>query len=222
MSIVTAKRLGKDFAPNGRRISVLREVSLEVSAGETVALTGPSGSGKSTLLSLLAGLDRPTSGEIELDGSRLNEMSEDELAELRSEKIGFVFQSFQLIGSLTALENVMVPAEIRGDRRARQRAAELLSAVGLEERLTHYPSQLSGGEQQRVAIARAYINQPKILFADEPTGSLDHEHAASVKSLLFSLRSDHGSALVIATHNLELARETDRRIELANGIVCEG
>lgn len=222
MSVVAAKRLGKYFASDGRQISVLSEVSLEVSAGETVALIGPSGSGKSTLLSLLAGLDRPSSGEIELDGARLNEMSEDELAELRSEKIGFVFQSFQLIGSLTALENVMVPAEIRGDRRAKQRASELLSAVGLGERLTHYPSQLSGGEQQRVAIARAYINQPKILFADEPTGSLDHEHAAYVKSLLFSLRSDHGSALVIATHNLELARETDRRIKIANGIVCEG
>ena len=187
---------------------------MSLAAATTCAIVGPSGSGKTTLLGLCAGRDRPSSGTIVIDGTGLNDLGEDELANLRSSAVGFVFQTFELIPTLTALENVMVPVELRGERQAESRAKELLGQVGLDQRLEHYPTQLSGGEQQRVALARAFINRPKILFADGPTGNLDEETSQTIVPLLFELHQSANTALIIVTHDLDLAKQTQRVIRL--------
>ncbi len=198
---------------------MLDDVTLDLRSGETCAVVGPSGSGKTTLLGLCAGLDRPTSGSVRLCGSDLSELNEDGLAALRNRDVGFIFQTFQLIPTLTALENVMVPAELRGDSGVRPRAEQLLEQVGLQDRFTHYPTQLSGGEQQRVAIARAFINRPAILFADEPTGNLDADTGATIEDLIFDLNETAGTTLMLVTHNLELAARTGRILRLRGGAV---
>lgn len=198
---------------------MLNEVTLSIHEGETCAIVGPSGSGKTTLLGLCAGLDRPSNGSVTLAGVNLSGLSEDETAALRNQHVGFVFQSFQLIPTLTALENIMVPAELRGEREVLGRAKSLLASVGLADRGTHYPNQLSGGEQQRVGIARAFINKPSILFADEPTGNLDAETGEKIESLLFELNEKEGTTLVLVTHDMELAQKTSRIIQLKAGRV---
>jgi len=213
--------LGKVFDQGGRRLEVLKSVSFEVPAGQRCALVGPSGSGKTTLLGLCAGLDQASSGTVEVDGVVLNDLDEDQRARLRNQKAGFVFQSFQLLPSLTALENVMAPAELVGKAGAEADAKALLEEVGLGDRIDHYPSQLSGGEQQRVALARAFINQPRILFADEPTGNLDSETGDKVEQLLFDLNSAHGTTLVLVTHDMDLARKAGRVIHLKGGEIVE-
>jgi len=219
MPVLEARHLTKTFASGGRALTVLHDVSFAVGPGETVAVVGPSGSGKTTLLGLCAGLDRPTSGTVALVGRDLSPMSEDERAALRARHVGFVFQSFRLLPTLTAVENAAVPLELRGERRARKAAAELLGRVGLGDRLNHYPSQLSGGEQQRVAIARAFIGRPAVLFADEPTGNLDDETSHRVEDLLFDLNREAGTALVVVTHNAELAARCGRVVRLRGGQV---
>ena len=207
---------------NGEReLTVLDEVSFSLEAGETFSIVGPSGSGKTTLLGLCAGLDEASSGSVFLNGTELNPLSEDERAALRNRDVGFIFQNFQLIPTLTALENVMVPLELRGERGAEATARELLGRVGLAERHHHYPTQLSGGEQQRVSLARAFANRPKILFADEPTGNLDAETGETVENLLFELNREANTTLVLVTHDLELARRTDRMLRLRGGKVVE-
>jgi putative ABC transport system ATP-binding protein len=198
---------------------ILAAVDLEINAGESVAIVGASGSGKTTLLGILAGLDTPTSGSVALDGRELTLLTEEQRARLRGEVVGFVFQSFQLLGSLTALENVMLPGELRGDPDPRSDAMELLARVGLAERTAHYPRQLSGGEQQRVAIARAFASRPKVLFADEPTGNLDTLTGARIIDLLFGLNDDYGTTLVLVTHDVRLADRCRRVIELEAGRV---
>jgi putative ABC transport system ATP-binding protein len=198
---------------------VLHAVSFDLAAGSTAAIVGPSGSGKSTLLGLCAGLDLPSTGSVSIDGQDLGALDEEGRAALRNRLVGFVFQSFQLIPTLTAHENVMVPLELRGESGAGARARELLAAVDLADRVDHYPKQLSGGEQQRVALARAFINRPRILFADEPTGNLDAETSARVEALLFDLNAEHGTTLVLVTHDLDLAARTQRVIRLAGGHV---
>jgi putative ABC transport system ATP-binding protein len=202
-------------------LTVLNDVSFTLEKSGSCAIVGPSGSGKTTLLGLCAGLDVPTSGSVVLDGRNLGALNEDARARLRSEAVGFVFQSFQLLPTLTAIENVMVPLELRGESRIRDRAGSLLQKVGLGERLHHYPSQLSGGEQQRVALARAFLNRPKILFADEPTGNLDNETSDRIVDLLFDLNGSSGTALVLVTHNLDLARKAGRIIQLKGGRLVE-
>jgi len=221
LPILSVHHVTKIYQNGAGVLTVLNGISFSLAAGATCALVGPSGSGKTTLLGLCAGLDRPTSGEVILDGHNLNRLSEDELAAVRSASVGFVFQSFQLIPTLTALENVMVPVELRGDKHARALAVDLLQRVGLGDRLHHYPIQLSGGEQQRVALARAFINQPRILFADEPTGNLDAETSEPIIRLLFALNQDAGTALVLVTHDPELAQQTQRLIRLRGGKVIE-
>jgi putative ABC transport system ATP-binding protein len=196
---------------------VLDNVSFSVGQGDSLAIIGPSGSGKTTLLGLCAGLDTATSGTLSLMGFKLNVMDEDDRAYLRNQYVGFVFQNFQLLSTLTALENVMVPLELRGSRDASSKAKELLARVGLGERSHHYPSQLSGGEQQRVAMARAFITDPKILFADEPTGNLDEENAHHITELLFGMNKEKGTTLVLVTHNLELAQRTRRILRMRGG-----
>ncbi|MCS7013851.1 MAG: ABC transporter ATP-binding protein [Chloroherpetonaceae bacterium] len=218
-TVLSAQHLTKTYRSGQGELTVLNRVSFELQAGDTCAIVGPSGSGKTTLLGICAGLDHPTSGTVTLCGILLNSLSEDERAKVRNQYVGFVFQSFQLIPTLTALENVMVPAELSRERHARQAALELLERVGLGHRLSHYPAQLSGGEQQRVAIARSFINRPKILFADEPTGNLDAETSHTIEQLLFELNRDYGTTLVIVTHNLELAQKTQRIIRLKGGCV---
>lgn len=218
-SVLTADGLTKTYRSGSKTLTVLNDVSFDLGSGETCAVVGPSGSGKTTLLGLCAGLDRPTSGSVFLSGSDLSGLSEDSLAALRNEKVGFIFQTFQLIPTLTALENVMVPAELRGTPSPRRRAEELLRQVGLEDRMTHYPTQLSGGEQQRVAIARAFINRPTILFADEPTGNLDADTGAKIENLIFDLNETAGTTLMVVTHNLDLAARTGRIIQLQGGEV---
>jgi putative ABC transport system ATP-binding protein len=198
-------------------LTILDGIDLEVRRGEFVAVLGPSGSGKSTLLALMAGLDRPSSGEVRVNGERIDHLSEDRLAILRRHTIGFVFQSFQLLENLTARENVMLPMELLGRADASQRAADLLSAVGLSERGHHYPSQLSGGEQQRVALARAFAPRPALLLADEPTGNLDGATGRVVLDLLIALRADEGATLVLVTHDPAVAALADRRIHLRDG-----
>jgi len=220
-SILSVQHVTKTYQNGAGILTALDNVSFSLPVGATCAIVGPSGSGKTTLLSLCAGLDRPTSGEVTLDGSTLNVLSEDELAALRNTSVGFVFQSFQLIPTLTALENVMVPVELRANKQAKSLAVELLQRVGLGDRLHHYPIQLSGGEQQRVALARAFINQPRILFADEPTGNLDVETSTTVMRLLFELNIEVGTALILVTHNAELAQQTQRIIRLRGGRVVE-
>ena len=200
---------------------MLRDISFCLAQGATCSILGPSGSGKTTLLGLAAGLDLPTSGSVTLDGISLGEISEDDRARLRNESVGFVFQNFQLIPTLTALENVTVPMELRGDRSARALGLDLLRRVGLGERSDHYPAQLSGGEQQRVALARAFINRPKILFADEPTGNLDGETSQGVIEIMLELNRNAGTALVLVTHDPEVARVTERTIRLRNGEMIE-
>jgi len=205
----------------GSQLTVLDDVSFELAPGDTFAIVGPSGSGKTTLLGLCAGLDRASSGSVELNGIRLDELSEDERAEVRNRHVGFVFQNFQLIPTLTALENVMVPLELRGDARAEETSRAWLEKVGLGHRLDHYPAQLSGGEQQRVCIARAFSNSPAILFADEPTGNLDADNATGIVDLIFDLNRTAGTTLVLVTHDLELARRTGRILRLKGGRVSE-
>lgn len=202
-------------------LTVLDQISFEVEAGSSIAMMGPSGSGKTTLLGLCAGLDIPSAGRISLLGVALHDLSEDERAQIRNQSVGFVFQNFQLLASLTALENVMVPAELRGERQARRMAEEWLQRVGLATRMHHYPSQLSGGEQQRVALARAFVNAPRILFADEPTGNLDAENAALITELMFRINQELGTTLVLVTHNEELARETGRIFYLRSGRIVD-
>jgi len=211
--------LGRTYLSGGRELTVLKDISFQVDPGGFVAVVGPSGSGKTTLLGLLAGLDRPTTGRVRLDGEDLCRLDEDALARLRGAKVGFVFQTFQLIPTLTARENVQVPLELRGDR-ATGVADELLSRVGLAERGHHYPAQLSGGEQQRVALARAFSNRPRILFADEPTGNLDATTGAGIIDLMVELNRDLGTTLVLVTHDLDLAGRARRTIRLADGRVA--
>jgi putative ABC transport system ATP-binding protein len=215
--VLQVEALTKTYQSGSRELRVLGEVSFSLEAGDTCSIIGPSGSGKTTLLGLCAGLDRPSSGRVVLNGVDLGRLSEEELARVRSQYVGFVFQTFQLIPTLTAIENVMVPAELRSEIAPRERAMELLAKVGLDDRLRHYPTQLSGGEQQRVALARAFINQPQLLFADEPTGNLDMETSATVEELLFELNQENGTTLILVTHNAELARRTKRTITLRGG-----
>lgn len=223
--MVSASGLGKRYPSGGRELTVLSDVDLEIEQESVVAILGPSGSGKTTLLGLLAGLDVPSTGTVRLAGQDLSRLTEDERAVFRSENVGFVFQTFHLLPSLTALENVLVPLELRGVRRTasglsiRDRATELLERVGLAERLTHYPAQLSGGEQQRVALARAFANDPKILFADEPTGNLDAATGASVVEAMKALNRDVSTTLVLVTHDLGLAERAHRVVRLAAGRV---
>lgn len=219
--MIHAENVSKRVQVADSELCILKGTSLEIKRGESVAIIGPSGSGKSTLLGLLAGLDEPTDGDIWLAGEHLNALNEDGRAALRLKLVGFVFQSFQLLPGLTALENVMLPLELRGDRRAAKVARDYLERVGLAHRLDHYPRQLSGGEQQRVALARAFAPQPHILFADEPTGNLDAETGASVNDLLFSLNAQSGTTLVLVTHEPILARRCARRITLSAGEIVE-
>ncbi len=225
-TVLAVRQLTKTYRSGDRELTVLKEVSFSLAAGATCAIVGPSGSGKTTLLALCAGLDRATSGSVILDGMALDNLDEDARARVRNEHTGFVFQNFQLVPTLTALENVMVPAELRhGARRAHAEltdaATDLLRQVGLESRRGHYPSQLSGGEQQRVALARAFINRPRLLFADEPTGNLDAETSDRVVELILNLNSQAGTALVLVTHNPELAARTGRTIRLRDGAMVD-
>ncbi len=219
--ILNVTNLEKSYSSGSRQLKVLHEISFGIEAKETFSIVGPSGSGKTTLLGLCAGLDSPDSGRIELCGEDLGSLSEDGRAALRNHKVGFIFQDYQLLPTLTALENVSVPLELQGVKKAAHSASELLSKVGLGDRIHHYPSQLSGGEQQRVAMARAFSNQPEILFADEPTGNLDEETGEKVVDLLFELNREAGTTLVIVTHDLELARKTGRILRLRGGRVLE-
>ncbi|WP_429157203.1 ABC transporter ATP-binding protein [Aeromonas veronii] len=215
--IIVVKGLGKSVSLGQESLTILEGIDLQVNSGETVALVGASGSGKSTLLGLLAGLDLPSLGSIEILGKSLGELDEEGRARLRAEQIGFVFQSFMLLPTMTALENVMLPAELRGERDCEPRARELLAAVGLGERLHHMPPRLSGGEQQRVAIARAFMTRPSLLLADEPTGNLDSKTGDKVIELLFELNRKHGTTLVVVTHDQELASRCQRQLVMAAG-----
>jgi putative ABC transport system ATP-binding protein len=219
--ILQAESLTKIYRSADKELIVLDNVSFTVEQGNSLAIIGPSGSGKTTLLGLCAGLDTTTSGVVSLMGFKLNAMSEDDRAYVRNQYVGFVFQNFQLLSTLTALENVMVPLELRGERNVNQKAKDLLARVGLSDRLHHYPSQLSGGEQQRVAMARAFITDPKILFADEPTGNLDEENATHITELLFGMNKEKGTTLVLVTHNLELAQRTQRILRMRGGKLIE-
>jgi putative ABC transport system ATP-binding protein len=219
--MIEARDLEQTYLSGGTPLTVLRQVNLAVAPQEFVAVMGPSGSGKTTLLGLLAGLDRPTRGTVRLDGQDLGPLSEDQRARVRAEKVGFVFQTFQLLPTLTALENVLVPIELRGGdtQGSRERARRLLAHVGLGDRLHHYPAQLSGGEQQRVGLARAFAGEPRILFADEPTGSLDADTGRTIIDLLVELNRDAGTTLVLVTHDPALAARARRVVRLAGGAV---
>lgn len=216
-AIISAQNVSKSFKNENRTIEILHSLSFDVQKGETISITGPSGSGKTTLLGLLAGLDAMTSGSISIDGEQMENMNEDQRSKLRLHKMGFIFQNFQLLPNLTAIENVMVPLELLGEAKPSKKAMELLAQVGLAERSTHYPTQLSGGEQQRVAIARAFAHDPILLMADEPTGNLDEETSDKVEQLLFDLNKEKGTTLVIVTHDLDLAAKTDRILKLKGG-----
>lgn len=220
-AMIEARHLSKQVATSEGQLVILKDISLSIDAAEAVAIVGVSGSGKSTLLGLMAGLDSASAGDMYLDGENLSTMDEEERARLRGRSVGFVFQSFQLLPSLTALENVMLPIELKNDRDARHKAANLLQRVGLESRLQHYPNQLSGGEQQRVAIARAFASEAKILFADEPTGNLDAATGAKVIDLLFSLNAEFGTTLVLVTHDDRLAQRCGRMVRLVAGEITE-
>jgi len=217
--MLVARNLSKEYRSGDNRLTVLHDVNFAIPQGAFVAIVGPSGSGKTTLLGLLAGLDTPSTGQVILDGSDMTAMDEDQRARLRGEKVGFVFQSFQLIVTLTALENVQVPLELRGDNGAGERARELLARVGLGDRLDHFPTQLSGGEQQRVAIARAFANAPRILFADEPTGNLDSDTGGRIVELLESLNRESRTTIILVTHDHTLAGRAQRIIRLSDGRV---
>tara|TARA_R110002074_G_scaffold334988_1_gene505397 strand:- start:550 stop:1239 length:690 start_codon:yes stop_codon:yes gene_type:complete len=217
--ILKINDLEKTYTSGSKQLTVISNISFEVEKGSIFSIVGPSGSGKTTLLGLCAGLDYPTSGTIELCETPLQDLNEDERAELRNKEVGFIFQNFQLLPTLTALENVIVPIELQGKKNADRFGIELLTKVGLADRLHHYPSQLSGGEQQRVALARAFSNKPSILFADEPTGNLDEETGEKVIQLLFELNKEAGTTLVIITHDLELANRTQQILRLKGGKV---
>ena len=218
--MIRAESLSREYLSGGRPLKVLKDITFDIAAGDIVAIVGPSGSGKTTLLGLMAGLDRPDGGRLIVDGQDLTRLDEDGLARFRAERVGFVFQSFHLLPTLTARENVQVPLELRGED-AGARATELLGRVGLAGREHHYPAQLSGGEQQRVALARAFSNRPKILFADEPTGTLDHTTGARVVEIMFGLNRELGTTTVLVTHDMELARQARRIIRLSDGAVVE-
>ena len=220
--ILDVRGLTRSYPSGNGTLTVVKDISFSLAPASTCAIVGPSGSGKTTLIGLCAGLDQPTTGEVRLDGIALGALNEDGRAKIRNDLVGFVCQTFQLIPTLTALENVMVPLELRGQNQARDPAIELLRRVGLGERLSHYPVQLSGGEQQRVALARAFINRPKILFADEPTGNLDAETGRLVIDSLFALNADAGTALVLVTHDTELAQRAQRIIRLKGGMIVNG
>ena len=217
MALIQVQNLTRHVPDSGRLLTILDDVSFTVQAGETVAIIGASGSGKSTLLGLLAGLDLPSSGDVQVDGQSLFARDEEQRARWRAEEVGFVFQSFQLLPAMTALENVMLPLELAAHPRARQTAEALLARVGLAERAGHYPRTLSGGEQQRVALARAFAVSPRLLFADEPTGSLDHATGERVIDLLFEMNRDFGATLILVTHDPRLAARCGRRLEIARG-----
>ncbi len=221
MSILKLDKVSKTYNAAGRTLTVLDNISFSIEAGSSLAIVGPSGSGKTTLLGLAAGLDRPSSGHIHLNGVQLDQLDEDQRAKVRNQHVGFIFQNFQLLPTLTALENIMVPLELRGEKKTRPRAMDLLEKVGLAERGHHYPSQLSGGEQQRISLARAFSNEPRILFADEPTGNLDDETSHRIVDLIFNLNKQAGTTLIMVTHNLELANMTDRIIRLKGGRLVE-
>ena len=217
--MLSVQHLTKTYSSGNKSLTVLDDVSFNIQQGDTFAIVGPSGSGKTTLLGLCAGLDRASEGSVTLNGIQLDNLDEDERAGVRNENVGFIFQNFQLIPTLTALENVMVPMELRGEKNAAEKAMELLERVGLADRHDHYPTQLSGGEQQRVSLARAFSNHPKILFADEPTGNLDADTGDLVEQLLFDLNKEQGTTLVLVTHDLELAAKTQRTLKLKGGRV---
>ncbi len=220
-NMISTKAITKIVTTSQGELQILQPISFDVKAGESVAIVGASGSGKSTLLGLLAGLDQVSAGEIILDGQPLHAMDEEQRARLRGEKVGFIFQSFMLVQSLTALENIMLPAEIAGLSDARKRATEALEQVGLSHRGNHYPNQLSGGEQQRVAIARAFITRPRILFADEPTGNLDAANGEKIENLLFDLNQQLGTTLILVTHDSELAARCRRQLRMHGGVLEE-
>tara|TARA_Y100001960_G_scaffold242070_1_gene255986 strand:- start:279 stop:1079 length:801 start_codon:yes stop_codon:yes gene_type:complete len=219
LNIINVEGLSKRVNTLEGELTILSDINFAVKPGESVAIVGASGSGKSTLLSLLAGLDVASSGDVHLDGEALSKLDEEQRARIRAEKVGFVFQSFMLVQSLTALENVMLPAELAGDHSAKEQAVELLKKVGLEHRLGHYSSQLSGGEQQRVAIARAFIGTPKILFADEPSANLDTKNGHIIENLLFDLNKQNGTTLILVTHDEQLAQQCDRIIHIEGGML---
>lgn len=222
MPILAAEQVSKIYQSGSRKLTVLDEVNFQVEAGESIAIVGPSGSGKTTLLGLCAGLDQASSGSISLNGYKMENLSEDQRAGVRNQDVGFIFQNFQLLPTLTALENVMVPLELKKRKDAKQKALELLDQVGLGDRLTHYPSQLSGGEQQRVSIARAFANEPKILFADEPTGNLDTETGEMIEDLIFGMNEALGTTLILVTHDEGLAAKTNRIIHIKGGKIQGG
>jgi putative ABC transport system ATP-binding protein len=216
-TILNIQNVSKTYQSAGRELTVLDNVNISVDAGSTLAIVGPSGSGKTTLLGLAAGLDRASSGSVSLNDIRLDDLNEDERASVRNKYVGFIFQNFQLLPSLTALENIMVPLELRGEKKAKVKATDLLQQVGLGDRGHHYPAQLSGGEQQRISLARAFSNSPKILFADEPSGNLDAETSERIIDMIFNLNKQTGTTLILVTHDLELAGRTDRIVRLKGG-----
>lgn len=215
--ILNVQDVSKTYQSAGQTLTVLDRVSFAVPAGSTLSIVGPSGSGKTTLLGLCAGLDQASTGSVELNHIKLESLTEDQRAKVRNQYVGFIFQNFQLLPTLTALENVMVPMELRGEKQVRARAMDLLDKVGLASRSHHYPVQLSGGEQQRISLARAFSNAPQLLFADEPTGNLDAENSERIEDLLFALNREAGTTLVVVTHNMELANKTERIIKLKGG-----
>ncbi|AFL84510.1 putative ABC-type transport system involved in lysophospholipase L1 biosynthesis, ATPase component [Belliella baltica DSM 15883] len=221
MSILRVKDVSKTYQSGNRKLTVLDQVNFDIQSGESIAIVGPSGSGKTTLLGLCAGLDSSSTGSVVLNGNAFEQLTEDQRAAVRSRDVGFIFQNFQLLPTLTALENVMVPLELKKRKDAKEKALELLEKVGLKDRVTHYPTQLSGGEQQRVSIARAFANEPKILFADEPTGNLDTETGEMIEDLIFNMNKEKGTTLILVTHDPELAKRTDRIINIKGGKIQE-
>lgn len=221
MSILSVRQVSKTYQSGNKPLTVLDDINFDIKPGERIAIVGPSGSGKTTLLGLCAGLDSASGGSVVLNGKALEQLNEDQRAEVRNQSVGFIFQNFQLLPTLTALENVMVPLELKKRKDARVKAMELLKQVGLSDRASHYPTQLSGGEQQRVSIARAFANEPAILFADEPTGNLDTETGELIEQLIFDLNTEKGTTLVLVTHDMELAQKTDRIISIKGGKIQE-